>query len=238
VQIERRVLHFASRGAMDIEGMGEAVVHQLFEKKLLRDAGDIYSLSEKDFLGLELFAEKRADNLVKAIHKSKGQPLEKLIYALGISDVGEKMAEELADNFNTIEALSHASEDELTAVADVGPVVAASIRDYFDSAHTQAMIKKLKSAGVNPKAEKKQVITNSTFSGKTVVFTGEMTAFSRSEAEKLIKTLGGKASGSVSKKTDFVVAGENAGSKLAKAKELGVPVLSEETFLSMTKKLS
>lgn len=238
VQIERTTIHFASRDAMDIEGMGEIVVHQLLEKALIHDVADIYSLTKENFLTLDLFADKRAENLVAAIEKSKQQSLEHLIYGLGIPNVGEKTALILAEQFGNIEALAKADEDTLTRATEIGPVIAKSIRTFFLLPKVQATIKKIKSRGINPIYKAMATATNTPFSGKTVVFTGELKTMSRPDAETLVRKAGGKSSGSVSKKTHFVVAGEAAGSKLNKAKTLGVTILTEETFLAMMKKVS
>ena len=237
VQIARSVIHFASRDAMDIEGMGEAVVQQLLDGPGLKDVSDIYTLSKDDFLKLELFAEKRAENLVSAIQKSKKQPLERLIYGLGIPDVGEKTAFTLAERFKDTETLENASEDELTRASDVGPVIASSIRQFFQLPRVRETLKKLRKFGVDP-TYKADPNASAALSGKTVVFTGELSKMTREEAERLVRTMGGKATGSVSAKTDFLVAGEAAGSKLKKAQTLGVTVLTEDAFLSMIKKLS
>lgn len=237
VQIERTLIHFASRDAMDIEGMGEAVVHQLLEKPGIRDVADIYAVKRDDLMKLELFADKRADNLVAAIEKSKKQPLEKLVYGLGIPNVGEKTAITLAEKFGSLDKLSHASEDELQRASEIGPIIASSIHSFFAQPRVVQSVKKLKSAGVDPKYEAPAAAANSKFTGKTVVFTGELQKLSRAEAEKTIRLLGGKATGSVSAKTDFVVVGENPGSKFAKAQKLGVPILTEDAFLKIANKI-
>lgn len=237
-QIERTILHFASRGAMDIEGMGEAVVHQLVKTPGIKDVSDIFSIRREDLLSLELFADRRADNLVKAIEKAKHQPLERLIYGLGIPNVGEKTAITLAENFGSLSALAACAETELQSVFEVGPIVASSIRQFFDQSRVKESLEKLKKLGIDPHLSLVSKPKDSPLSGKTVVFTGEMKTLSRPEAERLVRTLGGKATGSVSTKTDFVVAGESAGSKLAKAEKLGVAVLSEDAFLSMINKVS
>lgn len=238
VQIERTTVHFASRDAMDIEGMGEIVVHQLLEKSLIADVSDIYALTKKDFLTLDLFADKRAENLVSAIEKSKQQSLEHLIYGLGIPNVGEKTALILAEQFGTITSLSNATEESLTRTTEIGPVIAKSIHIFFQLPKVQSTIKKLKNRGIDPTYKAMATATNTPFSGKTIVFTGELKSMSRPEAETMVRKAGGKSSGSVSKKTHFVVAGESAGSKLEKAKTLGVTILTEEAFLSMMKKVS
>ncbi|MFN0118124.1 MAG: NAD-dependent DNA ligase LigA [Elusimicrobiota bacterium] len=237
VQIERSIIHFASRDAMDIEGMGEAVVAQIIKKSGIKDFSEIYDLKKEDLLELELFADKRAENLINAIEKSKKQSLEKLIFALGIPNVGEKTAYTLAEKFRNIDALSNASESQLLSVSEIGPTIASSIQVFFSLIKVKESLKKLKSKGINPVFHSSTLQVQSEFSGKTVVFTGEMKSMSRSEAEKLVRQLGGKPSGSVSAKTDFVVAGPEAGSKLTKAKSLGVKVIDEEAFLIIVKKV-
>ncbi len=238
VQIERTMIHFASRDAMDIEGMGEAVVHQIIEKPGIKSVADIYTLRKEDLLKLELFADKRAENLINAIQKSKSNSLEKLIYGLGIPNVGEKTALTLAEKFKNISALSDADESELQRASEIGPVIASSIRQFFDQTRVKETIKNLQKLGVNPEFKMDDLSQNSPIKGKTIVFTGELQTLSRDEAERLVRTHGGKATGSVSAKTDFVVAGENAGSKLIKAEKLGVKVLTEDAFLKMTNKVS
>jgi DNA ligase (NAD+) len=239
MQVRRRMIHFASRNAMDIEGMGEAVVNQLVEAHIIKDVADIYSIKKDDLLKLELFKDKRAENLLKAIEKSKKQPLERFIYGLGIPNVGEKSATGLAERFHSIRALAEAPEEELTRVPDVGPVVASSIRQFFNLSHVRSTLKKLKNHNIDPKPETSQrPPKNSPFTGKTVVFTGALQKLTRAAGERLIRTAGGKAAGNVSKKTDFVVVGENPGSKVTKARDFGVPTLTEEAFLSMINKLS
>lgn len=230
-QLKRTLLHFTARSCLDIQGFGEAVVEQVTDAGKVKDIADIYALTKEDLLGLELFAEKRAENLLAQIEASKSRPLAKLINGLGIRHVGERMAEVLAQHAD-LETLAGLSPEELQRVPEVGPVVAASIAQFFSSPKTKGLLSRLKKAGLNfakdaPKA------TSHTLEGKTFVFTGELTKLTRDEAEELVKSLGGKASGSVSSKTSYVVAGEAAGSKLKKAKELGVPVLTEAEFLKM-----
>jgi DNA ligase (NAD+) len=223
---------------MDIEGMGEAVVHQLVKTPGIKDVSDIFSIRREDLLSLELFADKRADNLIKAIEKAKHQPLERLIYGLGIPNVGEKTAITLAEKFGSISALTACNENELQSVFEVGPIVANSIRQFFDQPRVKDSLEKLRGLGIDPHMSLESKPKDSPLLGKTVVFTGEMKTLSRPEAERLVRTLGGKATGSVSAKTDFVVAGESAGSKLAKAEKLGITVLTEDAFLSMINKVS
>jgi DNA ligase (NAD+) len=233
-QLERGLLHFASRGAMDIEGMGESAVKQLVEKKLVLDFADIYNLRKEDILTLELFKDKKADNLLNAIQKSKKQPLSRLLYALGIRHVGEKAAFILAKKFKTLNNLMKAKLSDLVAIYEIGEVMAESIVEFFKSSSTKQLINKLKDSGLNTKEEVSE-IKRSPLTGKTVVFTGELKGFTRQEAEELIHQFGGNASSSVSKKTDFVVAGENPGSKYTKAKQLGVKIIYEKEFKEMIK---
>lgn len=227
----RNIIHFASRDAMDIDGLGPAVVEQLVEAELIRDAADLYTLSSESVAEIERMGKKSADNLIGAIEKTKENDLSRLIFALGIRHVGQKAGKSLAEHFGSLTALVNASEDELKAVYDVGGVMAKSITRYFAMEDSQMFIKKLCDAGVNTefKGEKR----GSAFAGMTFVLTGALTKFTRSEAEEKIERLGGKASSSVSKKTSFVVAGENAGSKLEKANSLGIKVLTEDEFFEM-----
>jgi len=234
-QLERGLVHFASRNAMDIEGFGESVVEQAVKNGLVKDFAGIYSLGKENLLRLELFAEKRAQNLLDAIEKSKERPLARLLFALGIRHVGEKAAETLAEEFGSLDALMEAKEEELETIPEVGPALAASVREFFRQKEIRILIEKLKKAGLKLEQERvkkgPQILT-----GKTFVFTGELKGYSRPEAEKLVKNLGGKASSSVSKQTSYVVVGESPGSKYGKAKAFGVPVLSEEEFEKLIKK--
>ncbi|MCS7230829.1 MAG: NAD-dependent DNA ligase LigA [Elusimicrobiota bacterium] len=232
-QIINSIVHFAKREAMDIEGLGESVAVALVEKGLVKKLSDIYFLTKHQLLTLPLFKEKKAQNLLNAIEKSKQRPLSKLLYGLGIRHVGEKAAEVLAEKFESLDKLMQASEFELQKIPEIGPVMAKSIKDYFANKYSQEIIKELKKAGVNmiqPKVEKKgpQV-----FSGMTVVFTGELESMTRSKAEEIVKQLGGNTSGSVSKSTSLVVVGKNPGSKYEKAKQLGIKIINEEEFLKM-----
>ncbi|MFH1847635.1 MAG: NAD-dependent DNA ligase LigA, partial [Candidatus Omnitrophota bacterium] len=231
-QLERGLLHFASRTAMDIEGMGESVVQQLVKSGLISDFADVYFLNKKDLLKLELFADKKADNLLEAIEKSKAQPLSRLLFALGIRHVGEKAAFVLAGRFYAIDALIAAKEEDLSGIYEIGTVMAESICMFFKQEGAKKLISKLKKAGVNTTEPRKEK-SASLFNGKTLVFTGELTGFTRSEAERLARESGANASSSVSKNTDFLVAGEKAGSKLNKAKKLGVKIIDENEFKKM-----
>jgi DNA ligase (NAD+) len=231
-QLERGLLHFASRSAMDIEGMGEAVVNQLVQLKLVRNYADIYKLKEKDLFKLELFKDKKVKNLLKAIEKSKSQPLSRLIYALGIRHVGEKAAFVLASRFKTMDNLLAAKKEDLDTIYEVGPVLTESIIDYFSCPSTKKLIEELRKAGLNFK-EEVFAVKKTALTGKTVVFTGELESYSRIQAEELVRKLGGNPSSSVSKNTDFVVIGENPGSKYDKAKKLGVKIINEKEFMEM-----
>jgi len=231
-QLARGLVHFASRDAMDIEGLGEVAVEQLVERRLVNDIADIYALERKDLLKLDLFAEKKADNLLNGIEKSKTRPLSRVLYGLGIRHVGEKAALVLAEKFKTMEALSRAGEEELQAIHEVGPVLAQSIVAYFKFETTPAILRKLKRAGLTMKEDAAKAKGPQLLAGKTVVFTGELMQFSRSEAERRVRELGGNATGSVSAKTDFVVIGKAPGSKFTKAQKLGVKVLTEKEFLN------
>ena len=233
-QLERSILHFASRTAMDIEGMGEAVVKQLVDLKIIRNFADIYIRIDKEsLLKLELFKDKKADNLLKAIEKSKERPLSRLIYALGIRHVGEKAAYVLAQRFKTMENLLKAKKDELDSIYEVGQVMAQSIVDFFKESNTVRLIENLENAGLNFK-EPVIEAQSERLAGKTFVFTGELKELTRRQAEELIRRLGGSASSSVSSNTDFVVAGEDPGSKYNKARALGVKLIDEKAFKEMT----
>lgn len=231
-QIEGKLIHFASRQAMDIEGMGEAVVEQLVRNKMVKDFADIYSLSKEQLLKLELFKHKKAENLLAAIEKSKCRPLSSLIYGLGIRHVGEKAAFVLVKQFRTIDNLIRAKVGDFDAVYEVGSVMAESIVGFFRQDNTQRLIKKLKDAGLNMK-EKIAPLKKTALTEKTVVFTGELKGFSRSQAEDIVRQLGGSPSSSVSKDTDLVIRGENPGSKFNKAKKLGIRIIDEKQFKEM-----
>ena len=231
-QLQARLVHFASRPALDIDGLGDAVVQQLVEYNFVREFADIYYLSFLHLLQLPNFKDKKAQNLLTAIEKSKTRPLDKLLFALGIAFVGEKTAEVLADHFHTLDALKAADLETLQHIPDVGEKVSQSIYDFFHDAKVMEQIEKLREAGLNftqPQKEK----SGNLLEGKTLVFTGELQTMTRGEAERLAMQYGGKATGSVSKKTSYVVAGEAAGSKLKKAQELGITILSEAEFLKL-----
>ncbi|MBQ0038206.1 MAG: NAD-dependent DNA ligase LigA [Clostridiales bacterium] len=227
----RNLTHFASRNAMDIDGLGPAVMNQLIENGLVQTAADLYDLRAQDIAQLERMGEKSAQNAVKAIAASKENDLWRLINALGIRQVGDKAAKVLASHFGTFDAFAQASVEELTAIDDVGGITADYIRCWMESPQSQDLIERLKNAGVNMVCKEEKV--DSRFAGMTFVLTGALEKFTREEAGEMIEKRGGKASGSVSKKTTYVVAGPGAGSKLRKAQELNIPVLSEEEFLAL-----
>ena len=230
-QLSRNISHFVSRDAMDIEGLGSAIVEGLIEKELIKSPADIYCLKLEDIKSLWKSGSTAAAKLLKAIEASKQQDLSRLIYALGIRQVGSKTAKVLASVFGTMDALMTASEEELTQVQDVGSITAANICDWFRQEQSQHMIQQLRQAGLN--FESKRQVTDARFAGMTFVLTGALSKFTREEATEKIELFGGKASGSVSKKTTYVVVGENAGSKERKARELAIPILTEDDFLAM-----
>jgi DNA ligase (NAD+) len=223
------LLHFAGRHAMNIDGLGEKIVDQLVDKGLVKDVADLYSLKLEDLASLERMAEKSAQNLLDEIEASKKNSLARLIYALGIQFVGERTAQLLAEHFSSLEELAAAKEEQLIEVPEVGPKVAASIAEFFSEPANLKLIKKLNKASVHPTAEKRKVKSDK-FAGKSFVFTGGLANRSREEAGEIVQQHGGKVSGSVSKKTDYVVVGTDPGSKYDKAKELGVAILTEQEF--------
>jgi DNA ligase (NAD+) len=229
----RGIHHFAGKGGMDIDGLGEKIVQQLVEEGLVKDVGDLYDLTEGDLIPLERFAAKSARNIVNAIEGSKEVPLWRLINALGIRYVGEATAQLLARHFPSLDNLMAADQEALLHVEGVGEQVAASLRDFFANDRNQALLKKLAAAGVRGLPPKPQ--TASPLGGKTFVFTGGLANLSRDEAKAMVAARGGKVTSSVSAKTDYVVAGGDPGSKLAKAQELGVTILDETQFRELLK---
>ena len=230
-QLLRNLIHFASRDAMDIDGVGPAFLRQLIDAKLVANPADLYDLKAEQLVLLERMGVKSAQNAVDAIAKSKENDLWRLIYALGIRQVGAKAAKTLAAHFGTMDSLRHATVEELTRIDDVGAVTADYITRWMGSTQAADLLGRLKSAGINMIS--KQELVDRRFAGMTFVLTGSLTRFTREEAGEMIEQRGGKAASSVSKKTTYVVAGENAGSKLKKAQELSIPVLSEEEFLAL-----
>jgi DNA ligase (NAD+) len=225
-QLTQRIIHFASKGAMDIEGMGKAVCQQLVDNNLVKDISDIYKLEKKDLIKIEGFADKSAENLLKAIENSKHNELSRLIFGLGILHVGANSAWALSENFNSLKQLETVSDKDLEKISDIGSVMAQSIYDFFHDKQNLKVIDILEKKGVRittPKIFKKE----SLLSGKSIVITGSLKKFTRSEIEKVVREKGGKPSSSVSKNTDILICGENAGSKLDKALELGVEVIRE-----------
>lgn len=228
-QMVKSIVHYASREAMNIAGFSERTAEQLFEKLNIKSISDLYKLKEEELIGLEKFGPKKAQNLLDAIEKSKDCELYAFIYALGIPNVGVKTAKDIVNKFKSIEGLKNAKFEELVEVPDVGDVVAQDVVSFFKEEKVLETIDELLELGVNPKFEEVEV-TENPFMGKTVVATGSLQNYSRSEIKAKLESLGAKVAGSVSKKTDYVIAGEAAGSKLTKAQELGVKVLSEEEF--------
>ncbi|MGX6444641.1 NAD-dependent DNA ligase LigA [Neobacillus sp. K501] len=235
-QIREGLIHFVSRNAMNIDGLGERVISQLFAEKLIIDVADIYKLTREQLLALERMGEKSVANLLKAIEVSKGNSLEKLLFGLGIRHVGAKAAKTLAQQFDTMDKLAAASKEDLIAINEIGDKMADSIVAFFEQEEANELMKELAAAGVNMEYKGPKPVSvedsDSIFAGKTVVLTGKLEVLSRNEAKEKIEALGGNVSGSVSKKTHLVIAGEDAGSKLTKAQELGIEVWDEEKLLA------
>ncbi len=230
-QTKRRIQYFAGRDAMDIEGLGPAIIEQLVDKGLVDDYSDIFSLQYDDLVNLERMGKKSSSNLISAIENSRGRDLDRLICALGIHNVGLHTAEVLSEHFDSLGKLLNATADELKKIHEIGPVVAQSIVEFFQNKHTREIIKKLVAKGVNTEKLTSDIPRKSSkVAGKSFVITGKLQKYSRSDAEKLIKRLGGRVSSAVSGKTNYLIAGEDPGSKLGKAKELGVVILDEEAF--------
>jgi DNA ligase (NAD+) len=216
---------------MDIDGLGEKFVEQLLALGLVKDVADLYTLTREDFMRFERMGEKLSENLLSAIEQSKSRDLSRFIFGLGIRNVGEHTAKILAQAFGSVDHLAKASAEELVTIREVGPLVAASITDFFKNPQNMQVVRRLLENGVTPSVEEKRV--GGRFTAKTFVFTGALTRFTRDEAKQMVEAEGGHAAGSVSKKTDYVVAGAEAGSKLEKARQLGVKVLTEEEFLEL-----
>ena len=231
-QLTSRMVHFVSRDAMDIENLSEKTIELIFEKLDIKDIAAIYTLTDEQLLAQEGFKEKRTQNILDAIEASKKPPLSHFIYALGISNVGKKTAKDLARTFRTYDRLKAATIEELVAIRDVGMVVAQDVIDFFRNENYMRVVQELFDAGVQPQEDKGEE-AGGKLEGKTFVLTGTLAQYTRKQAQELIESMGGKTSSSVSKKTDYVLAGEDAGSKLKKARELGVTIISEDDLKEM-----
>lgn len=231
-QIRRSLFHFVSRDAMNIDGMGPQIITLLMDKGFIKDASDIYTLKEKaaELIELERMGEKSVANLIDAIEASKQNPLERLVFALGIRMIGQRAAKLLAESFNDIYDLADASVERLDSIPEIGEKMAESAVKFFQQPQNRLLVNKLEELGVNVKSMKRDIVEKEAFKGKTFVLTGSLESLTRDQAKELIEGFGGKVSSSVSKKTDYVLAGEEAGSKLTKAQELGVAIIDEETF--------
>jgi DNA ligase (NAD+) len=231
-QVRERIKHFASRDAMDIDGLGEAIVEQLIDEGLISTYADLYRLREQDLIPLERMGEKSAQNLVTAINNSKNQPLERLIYALGIRFVGKTVAKDLASHFLSMDALMSADTETMTRIDSIGPKIAESVNLFFENEKNRMLIEELRQAGLNFEMDEPATLSDQ-LQGKKFVLTGTLPTLSRKEASEMIEKHGGNVTSSVSKNTDFLLAGESAGSKLAKAEKLNIPVLNESEFREM-----
>ena len=231
-QVERGLIHFAGREAMDIEGLGEAVVVQLVARGLVKDIAGLYRLTKKNLLGLEFFADKKADNLLTAIAASKKKPLSKFLFGLGVDNVGQKAAMVLAARFKDLKSLMAAGEDDLQTVEEIGPVIARSVVEFFKNTRAKRLLRSLEAAGVNFK-EPRAMPTGGRLKGQKFVFTGELNGITRPQARKMVEAQGAFVMSSVSKATDYVVAGDAPGSKLDKAAQWGVAVLDQKQFEEM-----
>lgn len=233
-QLKRTVQHFAGRHGMDIEGLGEVLVNQLVDKGLVRDVADLYSLTVEQVAALERMADKSAGNVITAIAESRGRDLWRLVYSLGIPEVGEGAARKLAERYDTLDALAAADAEALQRIPDVGPVMADQVVDFFANSRNREVLAKLRSAGVNMRRlEDLPAVTEGPFAAKTVVVTGTLVRFTRDQVHEILRQKGAKVTDSVSKKTHYLIAGAEAGSKLEKARKLGVPVLTEEQLAGM-----
>lgn len=232
-QIFRSIVHFASKGAMNIDGLGPQIVHTLLDSKLITSVADLYTLSENKLLQLDNFKEKSVNNLLGAIERSKSNSLDRLIFGLGIRNIGQASAKLLCDKFGDLNNIMNASAEQIAEIDGFGGVMAQSVYNAFHEEHMTELVRRLRECGINTKYEKIQI--DDRFAGKTFVLTGTLPTLKRSEAKALIEKYGGKASGSVSKKTDYVLAGEEAGSKLDKAQQLGIEIITEEQFKDMIK---
>jgi DNA ligase (NAD+) len=234
-QVEGRILHYSGRNAMKIEGLGDKVVRALLDSGLIKNVADLYDLKVEQLVPLERMGQKSAENLIGSIEESKARGLARLIFAVGIRQVGQRAAALLAELFGSMDRLADATEEELVDVEEIGPVVSQEIRRFFEDKENRKILDRLEKAGVLMREEVRDKAGHGPLSGKSVVVTGRLEHFTRAEIQDAIVKLGGRASESVSKKTDFLVAGEESGSKLKKAQDLGVRILSEEEFLKMVR---
>lgn len=232
-QISRSIIHFASKGAMNIDGLGPAIVQTFLDNGLIKSVADLYEITVDDLMGLDNFKEKSANNLVKAIENSKNNTLDRLVFGLGVRNIGQASAKLLCEKFGNLDNIMNATSEEISQIEGFGEIMAQSVVKAFREDHRKQLVEKLKSFGVNTTYE--SVVKDSRFEGLTFVLTGTLPTLKRDEAKAIIESFGGKASGSVSKKTDYVLAGEDAGSKLVKAQHLGIKIISEEEFFEMTK---
>jgi DNA ligase (NAD+) len=232
-QLTGRVEHFVSRSAMDIRGIGERQTEILVEQGLVSDVADLYTLTADDLLKLEGFAQKKADNLIGAIEQSKQRPLESVIIGLGIPQVGTVAAQDLAQRFGSIDALMQATPEEIEEIEGLGPTAAASIREFFSREQNRAVIEKLRAAGITMQASTSREPRGSQLAGKTFVLTGTLPTLTRDEASNMIEAHGGRVTSSVSKKTSYVLAGESPGSKLTRARDLGIPIIGEDELRAL-----
>ena len=235
-QAVRNIIHFVSRNAMDIEGMGPSVVQKLIDEHLIENSADIYSIKKDDLVNIDKLGEKSAQNLINAIENSKKNCLSRLLFGLGIRHIGQSAAREIAKHFKNIDALITASAEEIAEIDDIGMIMANSVREFFDEERNIKIIDEFKAQSVNTEYIDEGANFDNRFEGKTFVVTGTLETLKRAEAEALIENYGGKASKSVSKNTDYVLAGESAGSKLDKAQSLGITVIDETEFLKMVEK--
>jgi DNA ligase (NAD+) len=230
-QLKERLKYFAGKGQMDIENLGPALIEQLIDSGLVNNFADLYKLQPAQLAALERMAEKSADNVIKAIEESKTRSLWRLVAALGIRHIGSQSAQILAERFGSLGALMSATQEELAAIDQIGPTMAESVYEYFRDQKNHSVIDQLLAAGVKPRQPRTRRLDK--LAGKTIVVTGTLENLTRQQAEQAIRQAGAKPSGSVSKNTDFVLAGENPGSKLGKARELGIEVIDEKKFLKM-----
>ena len=230
-QIQARLEHFTARNAMDIDGFGPAVAEQLLSHDLMQDVGDIFSLTQEQFMALERMGPKSADNLIRSIEASKDRPLDRILFSLGIPHVGERAARQIADRRRSLDQIMTATVEELATIPEIGPTIAESVVNFFQNDQNRTVIEKLRQAGLNMKLPELPVGTDSqALNGKIFVITGTLANYTRDEAASRIASSGGRVTASVSKKTNYVVAGESAGSKLDKAQALGIQVLDETAF--------